>query len=289
MFDVIVIGQGPAGISAAIYAVRSGAKTLVIGHGRSALLKAAKVDNYYGAGSVSGRELHDRAVRQFAELGGESLEAEVTSIEPKGPGAGFLVETERESYEGRTVVLAAGKTRAGAKLDGLERLEGRGVSHCAICDGFFFRGKRLGVLGGGNYAAAEAAHLLNIASELTIFTNGRELTASGELPCKADTRKIRELRGEQKLTGLAMEDGEEFELDGLFVAVGTASALSFAQKLGLKTADGNIVVDKNGMTSLEGIFAAGDCIGGLNQISTAVGEGAIAGQNAAALARLARD
>ena len=281
MYDVIIVGRGPAGVSAAIYAVRAGKKTLLIGKGASAAESAKEVENFYGTGGVvSGAELHARAVEQAKALGVEFRDEEVTSVDMAD---GFSVVTDMGGYDCKSVVLAVGRKRASSGVKDTDAFEGRGISRCAICDGFFFKGKKLGVLGAGSYATHEAKQLLSVTQDVTIFTNGHEFSG-GEPPCAVNTEKLKSVYGEKKLGGIELESGEKLPLDGLFIAVGTAGALDLAKKLGLATDGGYLTVDKNGMTSCPGVFAAGDCIGGLNQISTAVGDGALAGQRAAEFA-----
>ena len=279
MHDIIIIGKGPAGISAALYAVRAGMKTLVIGSGAGALEKAHLIENYYGLEKpLSGTEIQSRGENQLKTLGGELMNTEVTGI---GFGEAFVVETAAGEFPCKAVVIAVGKSHKSVKIPGIDEFEGKGVSYCAVCDGFFFKGKVLGVLGDGNYAFNEAKHLAGFAKEITIFTNGKPFTAQGENSFAVDTRSIDRLTGSDKLTGIILKDGSAAALDGLFVAIGQASAADFAQKLGVEVINGNISVDADNMTNLPGIFAAGDCIGGFNQLSTAVGEGAVAGQRAA--------
>lgn len=279
MHDIIIIGKGPAGISAALYAVRAGMKTLVIGSGAGALEKAHLIENYYGLEKpLSGTEIQSRGENQLKTLGGELMNTEVTGI---GFGEAFVVETAAGEFPCKAVVIAVGKSHKSVKIPGIDEFEGKGVSYCAVCDGFFFKGKVLGVLGDGNYAFNEAKHLAGFAKEITIFTNGKPFTAQGENSFAVDTRSIDRLTGSDKLTGIILKDGSAAALDGLFVAIGQASAADFAQKLGVEVINGNISVDADNMTNLPGIFAAGDCTGGLNQLSTAVGEGAVAGQRAA--------
>ncbi len=279
MHDIVIIGKGPAGISAALYAVRAGMKTLVIGNGIGMLEKAEQVDNYYGLEkSLSGTEIQRRGEEQLAALGGELVHAEVTGI---GFGEGYLVETDTDEFPCKAVIIAVGKSFKRVKIAGIGDFEGKGVSYCAVCDGFFFKEKVLGVLGDGNYALKEAKHLAGFAKEITIFTNGKPFTATGENSFAVETGAVEKLTGDGKLQALVLQDGREKAIDGLFVAVGQASAIDFALKLGIEVVNGNITVNADGMTNLPGIFAAGDCIGGLNQMSTAVGEGALAGQRAA--------
>ncbi|MBQ7542096.1 MAG: NAD(P)/FAD-dependent oxidoreductase [Clostridia bacterium] len=281
MFDVCILGKGPAGLSAGIYAVRAGAKTLVIGGADGALAKAKRIDNYFGIATIGGRELLEAGEAQYKALGGETLEAEATAVEMI-PG-GYLVHTADRQIETRALVLAMGKARKAASLPGETEFLGKGVSHCAVCDGFFFKKKRVGVLGAGAYAASEAQQLLAFTPDVTVFTDGKEPAV--EMPCPVETAKLAALTGELRLGAVQTADGTTFPLDGFFIARGSAGASELALKLGVPTDNGNIRVDKDGMTALPGVFAAGDCLGGLCQVSVSVGTGALAGQRAAEYVR----
>lgn len=277
MFDVCILGKGPAGLSAGIYAVRAGAKTLVVGRADGALALAKRIDNYFGIATIGGRELLDAGEAQYIALGGETLDAEVTAIEMTPNG--FMVHTADRDIETTAVVLAMGKARKASGLTDENTFLGRGVSHCAVCDGFFFKKKRVGVLGTGAYAASEAQQLLAFTPDVTVFTDGKEPEVP--MPCAVDTAKLSAVVGESRLSGVQAADGQVFPLDGFFIARGTAGVSDLALKLGVPTDNGSIRVDKDGMTPLPGVFAAGDCLGGLCQVSVAVGTGALAGQRAA--------
>ncbi len=281
MFDVCIVGRGPAGLSAGIYAVRAGAKTLVFGGTDGALSLAKRIDNYFGIPTVSGKDLLRIGEEQYTALGGELCADEVTAIEMAPDG--FCLHTPRETFNCRAVVLALGKGRRRAGLPGEDAFLGRGVSHCAICDGFFFKKKRIGVIGAGEYAAAEARQLLAFSPDVTVFTDG--VAPAAEMPCTVRTDKLAEVFGEAKIGGVRTMDGAEIPLDGLFIARGTAGASELAMKLGVPMRDGAITVNVDGMTGLPGVFAAGDCLGGLAQVATAVGSGALAGQRAAEFVR----
>ena len=283
-FDLIVIGQGPAGISAAVYAVRSGLKVLVISRDRGSLEKAEKIENYYGfIDPVSGPDLLDRGMAQANRLGVEALEAEVTGVTWMDD---FNVDTTMGSFVAVSIVLALGMPRRKASVSGLGEFEGRGVSYCATCDGFFYRGKKVAVIGNGEYAVKEADELRHFASEVVILTNGRPLeSASPDPAILVDQRKLIKAEGDDdKIRRLVTEDGP-IEIDGVFVAEGTASALDIALKLGLDNDGKVILTDGNQQTNLPGLFAAGDCTGGLLQVAVAVGEGAKAGMAAAGYVR----
>ena len=162
------------------------------------------------------------------------------------------------------------------EIENLEALEGRGVSACAVCDGFFHRGKPVAVLGSGDFAASEARELAPIAASVTILTNGQQPTADfGSLPVV--TTPVARLVGQELFQGVELKDGTSLSLSGLFVAMGKASAVDLARAAGILTGPHGITVDAQMQTNIEGVFAAGDCVGGLLQISKAVGEGAVAG------------
>ena len=272
MMDVIVIGKGPAGISAAVYMKRAGISVLVIGKGFGALEKSEKIENYYGfENPISGRELVENGIRQAENLGIKIISEEVTSLMP---GDGFEIKTPKGIYNGRAVLLATGKSRSGVGIRGVDRLRGSGVSFCAVCDGFFYRGKKIGVIGSGEYAAEELSELTAFTKNITLFTNGLPLTTD-KIPEGITVVKapIDEVAGAQKVEAV-VAGGEKYELDGVFIAIGTASAADFAAKNGMQLKGGDILVDENFMTNIPGLFAAGDCIGGFLQVTKAVSDGA---------------
>jgi len=283
-YDLIVVGHGPAGVSAAIYAVRSGLKVLLVGRDRGSLEKAEKIENYYGfIDPIAGTDLLSHGLQQARRLGVDILEAEVTGITWM---ESFEASTTRGTYQAPACVLATGMPRRKATIPGLTEFEGRGVSYCATCDGFFYRGKKVAVIGNGEYAFKEASELAHFASEITIFTNGRPFEANGEHPSiKVNLAKVSKAEGdEDKIRRLVTSEGP-IEVDGVFVAEGTASALDLAYKLGLDNDGKVILADASQRTNIPGLFAAGDCTGGLLQVAVAVGEGAKAGMSAAGYVR----
>lgn len=280
-YDVIIIGKGPAGISTSLYTVRANLKTLIIGTDSSALAKTEKIDNYFGfANTISGKELLNAGIMQAKRLGVDVCDEEVTSIEYGNP---FVVKTVDNEYMGKAILIATGQPPRREAIPGIKEFEGRGVSYCTTCDGFFYKGKKVGVLGSGNYAIAEAMELLPFTKNITIYTNGKKLSLTEEFKNKIENFKICEdkiisLKGDDGLDTITFESREE-AIDGLFVASGTASSVDFAIKLGVSVENNAIMIDKNQATNLEGIFAAGDCTGGFKQIATAVGQGAMAGKS----------
>lgn len=285
MYDLIVIGKGPAGLSAAIYAVRAGLKVLVVGRDAGALQKAEKIENYLGfAEPISGSRLLEQSTAQVKRLGAEIIDSEVTGI---GWQEHFNIRTTNAEYQALSIVLATGVPRRKASVAGLTEFEGRGVSYCATCDAFFYRGKKVAVIGDGDYAFHEAGELKEFAAEITLLTNGRDYKGQQQDELiKINTAKISGVSGdEEKIRTVNFADGNTLDIDGVFIAEGTASALDLALKLGLENDGKSIVVDKKQQTNLPGLFAAGDCTGGLLQIAVAAGEGAQAGVTAASFVK----
>ena len=278
MADAIIIGGGPAGVSAALYTARAGIKTMIIHKGGGALEKAERIDNFYGCGGIAGPELIKTGLAHAAAVGAEITQGEVVKIQRQAQEEHFIIETTEASYTASALLLATGTSRLTPKLPGLAAYEGKGVSYCAVCDAFFYRGKDVAVLGGGPYALSEAKELLPHAKSITFLTNGKE--PSAQLPPEATvhTQKIREIQGDTRLTGVILEpDGEALSLHGLFIALGTAGASDLARKAGAFTENGAVIVDQNMQTGVPGLWAAGDCTPGMKQIAKAVYEGVIAG------------
>lgn len=247
MKDLIVVGNGPGGISAAIYGKRGGLNVTVISKGESALSKADKIENYYGfENPISGTELLEEGIKQAKRLGVEFLEQEVVGL---GFEDKFVVTTSEGKVKADQIVLATGSPRRTPNIEGLSKFEGSGVSYCAVCDGFFFKGKDVVVLGKGEYAKHEAEVLEPIAEKVYAV------------------EKIKEVRGENVLEEVVLEDGEVIKASGLFIAEGTAGSGDLARKIGAEVNGNKIVVNEKMETNIPGIYAVGDCTGGLMQIS----------------------
>lgn len=275
MYDVIVIGSGPAGITAAIYAKRRKLSILVISKGNGALQKTEKIDNYYGfENGISGEELYENGIKQAKNLGIDFIEDEVINIKYINQ---FTVETVNSKYEAKAVILATGVSRNVPNIKGIKEFEGKGVSYCAICDSFFYKDKDVAVLGDGNYAIHEFETLKSVASSVTILTNGNTMVENRDSSIEVNSKKIREFRGDTKLEEVEFEDNTIQSLNGVFIAMGTASSSDLARKIGARIENNNIIVNENMETTVPGLFACGDCTGGLLQISKAVYEGAKAG------------
>lgn len=286
MENIVIIGAGPAGISAALYAARGNMNPLVINNGIGALEKAEKIENYYGLEQpLSGKELYERGIAQAKALGVRILDAEVLGISGFDT---FTVKTTAGDFDTVSVILATGGKRSAPKIPGLKEFEGRGVSYCAVCDAFFYRGKEVAVVGNGDFALNEAEELRNVTQDVTIYTDGKEPEFSREHPIAVNTMKIQAIEGDDKVSGLLMQsdtaaqDAEApensfYPADGVFVALGTAGSTEIARQMGAEISDkGNIKTDEEMATTIPGLFAAGDCTGGLLQVSKAVYEGSMA-------------
>ncbi|MGI6205042.1 MAG: NAD(P)/FAD-dependent oxidoreductase [Anaerovoracaceae bacterium] len=279
MCDVLIIGKGPAGISAALYAVRAGLSVIVIGKDRGSLGKASKIDNYYGfAEGVDAQELFDNGIKGAERLGVHVVTDEVLEI--TNLNVVFHVTASHGVYESAACILAAGTSRKTLPIKGLKEYEGKGVSYCAVCDAFFYKNLPVAVIGNGEYAVSEATHLMSVASDVTILTNGLSMVASAPDGVKVNTTPIASIEGGDLLNKVSFQDGSSMNVDGVFVAIGTASSVDLARKLGVVDSEGKIDVDENMATFVPGFFTAGDCNGGLLQVAKAVGEGALAGTSA---------
>ena len=276
MYDVIILGAGPAGISASLYTKRANLKTLILYNDKSGLEKASLIENYYGfKNGITGEELYNTGIEQAKNIGVEVLKEEVVKIENNIEH--FNVVTTSNEYQAKNLILATGNKKNRPKIKGIEKFEGKGVSYCAICDGFFYRNRSVAVLGSGNYAIAETNELINIADNITILTNGKKAPEFRADNVKVDTKEIEEIDGKDKVEEVRFKDGTIIKTDGIFVAEGVAGSSEFAKKLGIITQKDKIVVNENMETNVKGIYACGDCTGGLLQVSKAVYEGAKAG------------
>ena len=284
MPHIIIIGGGPAGLSAAIYAVRAGMQTTVLYKDGGALGKTDKIENYFGfPEALSGAELLERGQKQAERLGAALVRAEVTGIEYAEHG--FAVKTTGDDFSADAVILATGSPRAVPNIPGVREFEGRGVSYCAICDAFFYRGKAVGVLGQGEYALEEARVLLPVAGSVTLLTNGTPAPAALPEGLRVDARPLAAVEGGELVEQAVFAEGAPLPLDGVFIAYGTAGSGDFARKLGAQVDGARIRANADGSTAVPGLFAAGDCTGGLLQVAKAVADGAEAAMSAVKFVR----
>lgn len=298
MVDIIIVGSGPAGMSAAVYGKRAGLSVLVIEkvyYGTGQVAESSHVDNYLGIPGINGYELGEKFRSHAEGLGVEFKDGEVIRFE-KAADRWYVHLKNGETLESKTVVYAAGAAHRHLGVPGEEEFSGKGVSYCATCDGAFFKGKDVAVVGGGNTAMDDAIYLSDICNKVylvhrrdvfrgdaTTLTKLKE-TENIELVVPA---KVQEVKGEQVVTALQLEDGRSLEVSGVFVAVGMQPATSMLQGIVLMDDNGYIIADETGKTSAAGFFAAGDVrTKELRQIITAVADGANAATSAERYIRL---
>ena len=276
VYDVIIIGAGPAGVTASLYTKRSNLNTLVIYYGDYSLEKARKIENYYGfKNGISGKDLYNDGIKQAENIGVKFKKEEVIKIQINN--SSFIVTTTNNKYIAKSVILATGNKKNKPLIQGIEKFEGKGISYCAICDGFFYRNKIVAVLGSGNYAISELNDLINIANKIILLTNGEIAPEIRADNVEINTKKVKELVGEKRLEKVIFSDNTNLAVDGIFIAQGVASSSDFAKKLGIFLNKDNIIVNEKMETNIKGIYACGDCIGGTLQISKAVYDGMQAG------------
>lgn len=279
MPNIVIIGSGPAGVSAALYAARAGVETTVLTKGPGALDRAELIQNYYGfAQPISGAELERRGIEGAKALGVQFVTTEAVGLTYMDK---LTVETLAGDFPADAVILATGASRAAPHIPGLAGLEGHGVSYCATCDAFFYRGRDVAVLGSGEYALHEVQALLPVVKSVTLLTNGSPLTASFPPEVTVCPEKVNAILGEERVSGVELSGGKTVALSGVFVALGVAGSTALARKLGAEVDGNRILVDEHMQTTLPGLYAAGDCTGGLLQVAKAVYEGALAGTEAA--------
>ena len=296
MYDTIIIGAGPAGMTAALYAARSNLKVALLERGipGGQMNNTADIENYPGYANISGPELAEKMFETLENLGVEHLFGLVEKIEDRGDFKEIITEDER--FEAKTVIIASGANHRHLGVPGEEDFNSRGVSYCAVCDGAFFRDEDLLVVGGGDSAVEEAIFLTRFAKSVTIVHRRDELRAQKVLQDRAfANEKIRfvwdsvveSIHGdERKVTGVTFKNvktGElsQAEFGGIFIYVGLDPVSEFAKDLGITDEAGWILTDHQMKTSVAGIYAVGDVRQkDLRQITTAVGDGAIASQEA---------
>ena len=283
MYDVIVIGGGPAGITASIYIKRAGFNVIVFNNSNDLDNKNYQIENYYGIKSIPAKELQEKGIEQVKAIGVEVIEKEVVALKYSMTEANkYEVVTSNqgidEKYEASFIVIATGTSRKKPEIKGLKEFEGRGVSYCAICDAPLYKNKNVAVLGEGDFAIEEIDELLPLVSSVKMFTNGKEpiLNRDG---VEVESSVIREIRGSNKVEEVEFETGKIEKIDGLFVAQGVATSLDLAKQLGVKTEENSIIVDDNKETNVNNVYACGDCIGGEMQIVKASYDGMKVGLN----------
>lgn len=291
MYDIIIVGAGPAGLTAAIYARRAGKTVLVLEKETfgGQITFSPKVENYPGFQALSGTELADKMTEQMLALGAEAEPATVVGI--RDAGYTKYVMTDTGEYEAKSVIIATGSRHRRLGLPREEELIGHGVSFCAVCDGSFYAGRTVAVIGGGNTALQEAMLLSEICRHVYIIQNLPKLTGEGQLCEAVAARKnvtilyrsvVEEYIGEPELSGLLVRKTEDdtqarIAVDGVFVAIGQVPENeAFADMVTLDK-HGYVVSDEHCLTGKAGIFVAGDCrTKEIRQVTTATADGAVA-------------
>lgn len=289
MYDVITIGGGPAGLTAAVYALRAGKSVLVIEKQTfgGQITFSPKVENIPGFTEISGNEFAEKLVDQAMAQGAEFEMQEVLSV--KKTEEGFLVKTDGGDFEGKTIIVATGAKHRTLGLDNEERLIGNGISFCAVCDGAFFKDRDVGVVGGGNSALQEALLLSETSRTVQVFQNLDFFTGEEKLVRQLQAKKnvivhfgcaVTGYEGENTLMGVKVKQGDEekvYPLDGLFLAVGLVPQNErFSGVIGLDERGYALSTD-DVMTATPGVFVAGDCRKKkIRQVATAASDGAIA-------------
>lgn len=288
--DITIIGLGPAGLQAAIHAARRKVKVVAVGKSENSALMKAEVENYLGIGHMSGEEILRIGREQAERFGAELLEEDVMSLTKDGDVFVTVTDTDRE-IRSRAVILAMGISRAKLGVAGEKELLGKGVSYCASCDAGFFKGRPVAVIGEESEAAESALLLAEIASH--VFWVHRQLKVSPQMLEKVKRTTVEMVEGkpvrilaDEFVTGLEMEDGRMLEVNGVFIALGAKGSVDMALELGLMPdPSGRIDVDGDCRTEMENVYACGDVTGQPWQLARAVGQGCLAGDNAARAVR----
>ncbi len=294
MIDVVIIGCGPAGLQAAVHAVRKKATAVVLGRPEASSIYRAHVENYLCVDGVTeGAELLAVAMRQAERFGARLLPEEVLAVRQVDDHYEVDI-TSGETLSCWTVIFATGTNRRSLKVPGEKELLGRGVSYCVDCDANFFRGARVAVVGDGSGAVDGALTLLNYAAtvylvvdRLEVGENLRRRLADSAVEVRTGV-KVTAIEGENAVTGLALDNGETLAVEGVFIELGAKGAMELATTLGVMLdteSFTHIATDKKQRTNLPGVYAAGDIAGPPYQMAKAVGEGCVAGWEAANYAR----
>jgi len=290
IYDLIIIGAGPAGLGASIYASRYKLDHVVIGNEIGGqVVEAAEIENWPGEISISGKTLMEKFQYHAHHLGAKIIQSDVAAVIKKERG--FEVVAGKEKYLSKSIILALGMKARKMNVPGEDQFIGKGVSYCATCDAMFFREKDVVVIGGGDAAATAAIHLTEFANKVTLlYRDSYDFEPAWEEQIKKNANiemircsNVKEIKGNQTVTGIAYdtEDGaKELAVQGIFIEVGTTPGVTIAQNLGVFLDDkGFIIVDQTQATNVEKVYAAGDVTTGSNkfrQIITAVAEGAVA-------------
>jgi len=289
-YDLIIIGTGPAGLTAGIYAGRYLLKTLIIGKLPGGMISEAhKVCNFPSYESITGVELTKKIIEQVKDLEIEIKQEEVTEI--NGSNSNFIIKTNKQEYQAKKIILAIGRKKQKLNVKGESEFLGKGVSYCATCDAGFFKNKVVSVVGGSNAALTAALLLSEYAKKVyIIYRKGNFFRAEPSWIKQVEENKkiklifnskIIEIYGTDSVKGVKLDTKKDLKVDGVFVEIGSIPDEKLSKQLELKTEKGYIKINKKQETNIKGVFTAGDITNNpLKQVITACGEGAIAANSA---------
>lgn len=284
MRKCIIIGAGPAGMNAALYLKRAGIDVVLIEKEvpGGEMLKTNKIENYLGFESIDGGELALKMSKQIKDLGIKIMKDKVLKVTKNDK---FIVETEKEKLEADYVIVATGRTPRKLGLRGEDVLTGRGISYCAVCDGAFYRGKEVAVIGGGDAALTEALYLSDLCAKVYVVVR-RDLRASEALQSRVKAKEniivlknvnVSKLDYDERLSSIILDDGKTLPVSGMFIAIGGMPQLNFLDDLDVMMKNGYIVTNDKMESSVKGLYAVGDVrYKDYYQIVTAVSDGAVA-------------
>ena len=295
-YDIIIIGAGPGGLTASIYAGRQGTKNLIIdrdlagGIGR----EVPQMENYPGFDNISGLELIERMKAQATKNCELHEMEEVTEIIKTDEEYRFTIKTTKDTYKSKSIILATGSSHRQLNAKGEEEFKGKGVSYCATCDGFFFAGRDIIMVGGGNSALQEALYLKSLGANVTVVHRRDEFRAQKHLQNQIRQAEIptilnatvEEIKGDMLVESVVLKDTQTGELNeipvgGVFISVGYIPHTELAEQLSIELDEsGHIIIDKQQKTNVDYVYAIGDVCIGLKQWVVACGEGAVAATSA---------
>lgn len=295
-YDIIIIGAGPGGLTAGIYAGRQGTRNLIIDRDLAGGLgrEVPEMENYPGFDNISGLELIEKMKSQAIKNCDLHEMEEVTEIVKTNEEYRFTVTTTKDQYQSKTIILATGSSHRYLEAKGEEEFKGKGVSYCATCDGFFFAGRDIIMVGGGNSALQEAIYLKNLGANVTLVHRREEFRAQKHLQNMIEKEGINtilnatveEIKGEMLVESVVLKDTKTNELkevptNGVFISVGYIPHTELATQLGVNLDEsGHIIIDKEQKTNIDHVYAVGDVCIGLKQWVVACGEGAVAATSA---------
>ena len=291
-YDVIILGTGPAGLQAAIHAARKKASVLVLGKETKSSLFHAHIENFCCLFNVPGEDMLDVGRQQAANFGAEMLEEDVLQVVPEGSMFKVVTESGQE-LRTKTLIVATGTARNKLGVAGEKEYLGKGVSYCVECDANFYKGEDVVVVGGASAAVAGALTLLGYARTVHLICGELEVTAALKNQLEQSTvivhekTKVKEIVGQTSVEAISLEDGSKLEISGVFIELGAKGVMELATHLGVRLDDEMKYIDTNKKmeTNIPGVFAAGDICGPPWQMAKAVGEGCVAGLNAATFAK----